>query len=674
MELASRRVIAERRLLKPVLGEGFVCPSCRLQRSFQPARSRSFISRRVAGSARQLTTSNSNDTRASAGSVRPSVRHFHSTRRLAQEDHASKTAVNAPSPVPPALRELHQRLSHLQEDASSYINLSQLQLALRSLEGSDPVIRVAFVALGKNGYHAARQLARVLFSDALEDEQAWEKVLNSPGDERSILLKYGDAQVDSGVQNSTPLIKTLSIPSPLLRRLNLEILVTPLGENSASSTINLEETLLVPPVTISNSNAGRVGFVRHPVHRALIVGEGVSGAIAFGTLPSNTVDGETINSTLSIPLRSASTPLNAEADSSDKSIDTDLASHSISIFRADKANGAAFNREWQASRVPTVTAWLKRAVDDSATADGLKPAVQGLIEVLLTGAEKAVTLAESRAARSSVASDVSDATRMSLRKATATWSEEAHGDLATNLDTALDSATWRKTAWWRLLWRIDEVSLSASEVLVRGWLVEAEQTLAFLSGRVLQAGVASADDMRGGTVAEVLNFTPMLARVKQDSGLNPLFNPPWPQSIAVARQQMLHEVVPALHRRAQGLLVSVLSLMGGSGVLAGTILAASGGVALYEAGAVAALGFVWSLRRLQTKWSRERTAFTQTARENGRRVLIDVEQQLRALIEKGGRTSIDRTSEREWREARKVINACREAILRLGRKNDGKAL
>jgi hypothetical protein len=547
----------------------------------------------------------------------------------------------------------------------------------------------------------------VLFSDALEDEQAWEKVLNSPGDERSILLKYGDAQVDSGVQNSTPLIKTLSIPSPLLRRLNLEILVTPLGENSASSTTNLEETLLVPPVTISNSNAGRIGFVRHPVHRALIVGEGVSGAIAFGTLPSSTVDGETINSTLSIPLRSASTPLNAEADSSDKSIDTDLASHSISIFRADKANGAAFNREWQASRVPTVTAWLKRAVDDSATADGLKPAVQGLIEVLLTGAEKAVTLAESRAARSSVASDVSDATRMSLRKATATWSEEAHGDLATNLDTALDSATWRKTAWWRLLWRIDEVSLSASEVLVRGWLVEAEQTLAFLSGRVLQAGVASADDMRGvlssdaskttllndahhaviadyngvkehskkqGTVAEVLNFTPMLARVKQDSGLNPLFNPPWPQSIAVARQQMLHEVVPALHRRAQGLLVSVLSLMGGSGVLAGTILAASGGVALYEAGAVAALGFVWSLRRLQTKWSRERTAFTQTARENGRRVLIDVEQQLRALIEKGGRTSIDRTSEREWREARKVINACREAILRLGRKSDEKAL
>jgi hypothetical protein len=571
--------------------------------------------------------------------------------------------------------------------------------------------------LGKNGQHAARQLAKVLFSDALEDEQAWEKILNNQYDGSSILLRYGEAIGESGVQKNSPLIQTLDVPSPLLRRLNLEILVTPLGDDIAVSgnAASLEETILVPPVTISNSSAGRVGFVRHPVHRALIVAEGISGAIAYGKLPSGCVNGDTVNAALSIPLRPAPAAASGEAEAPDNSIDIDLASHSISIFRADKANGAAFNKEWQASRVPIVTSWLKRTVDNSTSEDGLKPAVRGLIEALLSSAEKTLNVAESRAAKSSAASNVPDTIRTSLRQATATWSEEAHGDLSVNLDTALDSSAWRKTAWWRLFWRIDEVSLSASEVLVRGWLIEAEQTLAFLSGRILQAGVASAADMRGvqgtsssstndnnpgthtkkissllnakheaivadynstretssqkGTVAEVLNFTPMLARVHKESGLNPLFNPPWPQSIGVARQQMLHELVPALHRKAQGLLVNVLSLMGGSGVLAGTVFAASSGTALYEAGAVAALGLVWSLRRLQVKWGRERKNFRETVRENGRRVLVDVEGQLRDLIEHGGRVKVNGTSEREWREARKGLKAAREALEKLSKKD-----
>jgi hypothetical protein len=575
--------------------------------------------------------------------------------------------------------------------------------------------------LGKNGQHAARQLAKVLFADVLEDEEAWEKILSRTDDGGSILLKYGEVNGESGVQKSSPLIQTLDVPSPLLQRLNLEILVTPLGDDIAVSgnAANLEETILVPPVTISNSSAGRVGFVRHPVHRALIVAEGISGAIAYGKLPPGCVNGETVNAALSIPLRPAPAPVatSGEAEAPDNSIDIDLASHSISIFRADKANGAQFSKEWQASRVPIVTTWLKRAVDNSTTEDGLKPAVRGLIEVLLSSAERAVKVAESRATKTSAASNVPDTIRNTLRQATATWSEEAHGDLSVNLDTALDSTAWRKTAWWRLFWRIDEVSLSASEILVRSWLIEAEQTLAFLSGRMLQAGVASAADMRGvqgaisssstdpsvptkklssllnethqaiigeynstketskpqGTVAEVLNFAPMLARVQKESGLNPLFNPPWPQSIGVARQQMLHELVPALHRKAQGLLVNVLSLMGGSGVLAGTVFAASSGTALYEAGAVAALGFVWSLRRLQVRWGRERKGFSETVRENGRRVLLDVEEQLRGLIENGGRLKVDGTSEREWREARKALKAAREALEKLSKKDGGQA-
>ena len=57
------------------------------------------------------------------------------------------------------------------------------------------MIRVALLGLGGNGAQAARNLARVLLSDALSDEQAWEaEILQSGRDGRSLLIRYGDRE------------------------------------------------------------------------------------------------------------------------------------------------------------------------------------------------------------------------------------------------------------------------------------------------------------------------------------------------------------------------------------------------------------------------------------------------------------------------------------------------
>ncbi|KXT11145.1 hypothetical protein AC579_4946 [Pseudocercospora musae] len=597
-------------------------------------------------------------------------------RHVSTGSLASTTAINAPTNTPNALRELHRQLLLLQGKASSYVDLSRLQLALRSLESADPVIRVAFLGLGASGAKAARKLARVLLADALSDEEAWEKELVDSDDGRSVLLKYGETLVDRGVQpTNNPLVRELLIPSPMLKRWNAEILVTGINTSGLAggghNVKELEDSMIVPSLTISN--AGRVGFVRYPVHRAVVVGEGVTGAVDFGRLPSILTSGTQISAALSLPLRQDRPP-QTEIDGHE--VDIPLAEHALAVFRTNKANGAIFSSEWQTSRVGKVGSWIASSGKPNGL-ESLKPAVKDLLTSILSRAKSSIASASSAAEASSTSLTVPDAKRQSLLSAISAWSEEAHRDLQMNLSAALRSPTWRRTTWWRLFYRIDEVSISASDVLRRGWLAEAEQNLAFLSGRVLEAGLASVEELKGAataaqvkngsvkglldedawdevekwkarqvedapsrnleTVAELMQVPPLLSKIRENTGLNAFFDPPWPQTIQFSRQHMLHQLVPAMHLKAQKLMLASLSTITGTGALGAWLWVASGGVALYEGGAIAALGLVWALRRLQKKWTKERGDFVQTAHEDARRVLRDVESRLGALVREGGR-------------------------------------
>lgn len=474
------------------------------------------------------------------------------------------------------------------------------------------------------------------------------------------------------------MVKEVKLPSPFLKRWNLEILISGLNLSSTSlSAHDLEQSLLDPALTIPG--AGRVGFVRFPVHKAVLVAEGVAGAVDFGRLPSGVVDGKNIHAVLNLPRR-------AEDGASDAAIDVDLAAHALSLFRTSVSNGAQFSSEWQTSRMSNLTSWIATATSSS---NELKLAANDLISNITSHAASSIAAAEASAHANSTSLTVPDTKRKSLQAAVASWSEEAHRDLQANLSTSLVSPTWKRTTWWRLFSRIDEVSLSASDVLRRGWLVEAEQSLAWLSGRVVEAGVASAEELKAEsnttglldatlkdevkeyksiqgedvpvqqmeTVAELMQLPPMLARVKQESGIDAMFDPPWPQTIHLARQQMLHRVVPNMHRRAQVLMLSSLSTIGGTSALGAWLWVASGGVALYEAGAVASLGLVWSLRRLQKKWSKEREDFVGVVKEDGRRVLGDVEGRLTRLVDDGGRVGVREEDVKEWATAREAVEA-----------------
>jgi hypothetical protein len=102
----------------------------------------------------------------------------------------STTAINAPLDVQPAFKELYSALKGLETDASSYTNLSRVQLALRGLEGDNAVVRVAVLGLGKDGLRRAKDLAEMLLADPLDGKKEWEGRLEESGDGRGLLLRY----------------------------------------------------------------------------------------------------------------------------------------------------------------------------------------------------------------------------------------------------------------------------------------------------------------------------------------------------------------------------------------------------------------------------------------------------------------------------------------------------
>ena len=127
---------------------------------------------------------------------------------------------------------------------------------------------------------------------------------------------------------------------------------------------------------------------------------------------------------------------------------------------------------------------------------------------------------------------------------------------------------------------------------------------------------------------------------------------------------MVNSIVPELHSKAQSLLFTTVSTITGSTALgAWWFVATSGtGNALFESGAIAALGLVWGVRRLQKLWSKERNGFAETVREDGRRVLGETERSLRKLVTEGGRKSVREEDTKSWNETRESLQRCLEAL------------
>jgi hypothetical protein len=555
--------------------------------------------------------------------------------------------------VPLAREKLRDALQALQRDASSFVNISRLQLALRGLQQpeGEETIRIAILSLADGGVslRKAKQLARLLLADPLKPEEEWERtLLVDEASSRPILLRVGgDGAEVSGY--SSRMVQELHVSSAALKNHKLEILVletdlpqTTIGERNSSF-----EALLVPTMEIPVSSTGRYTPVTTPVHKTLVVGSGISGAASLYPVASKGMNmGKDI----------VGTAVNLKVDSSEQAnipfqtLDVDLATSALASFRQTVDNALDYEHKWFASGTPEILEWVKSGT--SSIEGRMKPPLRLLVDSVLETTNDAIQEERSRRLSVALTSRVSDSKLDSLKRSLIDWSEAAHLELRDHLDIAFEGHRWRKLGWWKLFWRVDDVSMIATDILGRRFLADAEQDLIFLAGRLAEAGVlqnASGQlhprpPDKDNQIAATLGSMPSPPRIKDivriEDGNRGMKERNWPQEITAARGYLAFGTVPALQALAQKLVLQTLTTSSFVSGLAALTYVSTLSSGLYEAGAVAALGVVYSLRRLQVKWERAREFWEGEVREEGRKSVKQVESIIGDVIKSSGGLAI----------------------------------
>ncbi|CZR69673.1 uncharacterized protein PAC_19573 [Phialocephala subalpina] len=566
-----------------------------------------------------------------------------------QSNVPSASAIDTlPKPSPKAARAaLRDALLDLQKNAGSYVNISRLQLALRGLEqeAGDETIRIAILGIADSGssLKKAKDLLRLLIADPLKTEEEWERILaqDLPGN-KPLLLKVGhNGAEENGYGNR--LVTELHVSSAVLNGHKLEILVLEMDPPKVGAEGVFEEAVLVPTMEIPTSSTGRYTPVTTPVHKSLIVADGVLGAAAVLNYPLDT-DRSVISTAVDLQVgteqEKAGLPFQA--------LDVVLAEKALGSFRQSIDNALFYEENWFKSGLPEILDWVRNG---TASTDGtMKQPLRKLIESMLRNASVAIEAERSRQLSAALAAMVSSSDLAALRQELSQWAERAHTELRDQLDVAFNGRRWRKLGWWKLFWRVDDVSMIASDILNQRFLTDAEKEVIFLAGQIDKAGVIKEDlqetpkNWAYKREAEKIT-TPTLGSEPAPPVIQDLIESPrdhlpvkikphpWPLHIPATRAYLSQETVPALQALAQKLVLQTLSSSGFFTAFGGLVYLSSVSNTLYEAGAVTALGIVFSLRRMQGKWENARKFWEGEVREEGRKAVRGVEGVVNDVLE-----------------------------------------
>lgn len=496
--------------------------------------------------------------------------------------------------------------------------------------------------------------------------------------------RYGD---EDDTRPSDRLMSTMFIPSRVLERNNLEILVSSYNTGSAAAAGlqdlgALQDAVLVPPLHTPTSSTGRYQSLTYPVHKAVLFGDGLEKCLILGkyldSVAKQDLRSDMVHVALGLP--APESPSNQRLPKQFSVIDVKLAEDSLALFRQSTSNSIAYERGWFRSGLPSVSSWFTPPTSSSSVS--LKLEVANLVSSVLLSTTTALIEAETEAleAFTSAASvSVPDSsTRRSLLNATAVWAELAHSELRDGLDIAFDGRPWRKLAWWKLFWRVDDVSMILSDLVSRRFLTEAEKNIIWVAGRMDEAGLLEGThaplskeltQVEPLPAAEEDRHSPpaplMLPPPRDDENATRPILAPWPQQIPSARYITTAVTIPALQSLAQRLVLQTLSTVTLTSTL-GSLMYITGNTA-YQAGAVAALGAVLALARMQKVWEREREKWMGEVRESGRLALKETEKGVRISIMRQRETAQveDPVLVEERRMAREALENAAEQLHKL---------
>jgi hypothetical protein len=399
----------------------------------------------------------------------------------------------------------------------------------------------------------------------------------------------------------------------------------------------------VPNVTIQTSHSGRQNVVRYPVHRSIICGTGVDGMLAFSTLMGRSnLQNEVASVRGAIELSVADQKSGSDRLSF---VDLERATTALNKIRESVQNASEYERGWNGSGVQPVIDWLS-TTSQAASKEALSPALAPLVESLLDAAEQGVVIRDAEALHNQSAGVTPPEVRSQLENGISTWAEQAHSELRSSLEAGFASPRWRGLAWWKLFWRVDDVSMITSEILDKRFLHRAEREVIWTSGKYQQAGLLEEASASAGSES-----TSETVPAKSTP-------PPWPTQIPEMRHKLLTTTVPSLQALAQSLVLFSISTTTLTSVLSALTYVSVPSASVYESCTLATIGLIYSLRRQQKKWDVARDFWEEEVRDEGRTALLETEALLRKIVLEGGKDLEDLSDHR----TRELIARARKAL------------
>lgn len=391
-------------------------------------------------------------------------------------------------------------------------------------------------------------------------------------------------------------------------------------------------------------------------------GESLDGVIAFGKFTAdNTEDlGDAVK--LAINLPAPSEEVEADEQAGIAVINVETGAKAIAAFRESIKNSTAYERGWYKSGLPGLSNWL---VHDLQSSTSIKPALRNLITSVADDVEANITKEDQARLQALDLLSTTQEASSSINTHLESWAEKSHTELRDELDEAFSARNWHKLAWWKLFWRVDDVTMISSEMLERRWLVTAEKNSIYLAGRMNQAGFpndAQLFAINSIPEATTEETAPTAENQRLDMSTDVRKAKPWYEHIAAARTDLINDTVPQLQALAQRLILQTFSTTSLSSAASALLYVSMSSFSLFEASAVGVLGLTFSLRRMQKLWEGARESWQGTVREEGRRTLKSTEDLVRLIIRSKEREKLGLGAEDEGVQQRK---AAREAVIKV---------
>ncbi len=347
-------------------------------------------------------------------------------------------------------------------------------------------------------------------------------------------------------------------------------------------------------------------------------------------------------------------------------VDAETAEEGLAAIRESINEATTFEHKWVNSGMPALSEWLSVVSDNTGPVP--RP-VQILISSLLTAASSNVqAYITSDKTIISTPSKLSLAARTNLESAIDEFSRNAHSELQSGLASAWSSRNWRKLAWYKLFWRVDDVGLILSDLINNAWLPRTERAVYELSGRLSQAGIsptelstpsprpANATEEVAAPAAAIHPLPILQAQLSIPEATSPppsqliITNPtgtptvslsqqprpiPFSASISTTRSLTINNAITSLQFTAQQLVFRTLSITGLSAGLSG-LTYVSLTPSIYESGTIVAFGTAFALYRMQGSWQQATRELEEGLFDEGRRVVRGVVAKMKDLVEMEG--------------------------------------